>query len=383
MRFLWAPRSVAEVGRLEERWRWKLTGGIGPGPRESALADVPDEVVGGEWKNVPKKLLSPSLWSRVYCGRVQDENAPIHLKEAEAALFVVKHIVRGSNDGQGKRHLILGDSMTLSYELGKARASNPRLLAIARKWACISMAGDLLLVYRWIPSVYNVADRDSRRWDEDDLPCETNDKSCSSDLKPIVAKCDGSLSPLIEDASPWTEFCSQQIPKTWKRVRRGRKPQRAPIRRLVRWEPVGGCGGASLRTVPSARGPISLRTPRLCRTIQVSRVVEKVPGLSFLESNAVAPGTMDSYRKAVTDLEMFTSEIGQRLDWKNGVEVERTCLEYLDLLFTQGFGPEVGNRLIAAIRTLFPRYSRHGDLDMPRTVKAMKGRTRLTLTMSW
>ena len=93
--------------------------------------------------------------------------------------------------------------------------------------------------------------------------------------------------------------------------------------------------------------------PCLCRTIQVSRVVERVLGLSFLESNAVAPGTMDSYRKAVTDLEMFASEIGQQLDWRNGMEVERTCLEYLDLLFTQGFGPEVGNRLIAAIRTLF------------------------------
>ena len=242
MRSSWAPRSVAEVGRLEERWRWKLTGGIGPGPRESALADVPDEVIGGEWKNVPKKLLSPSLWSRVYCGRVQDVDVPIHLKEAEAALFVAKHLFRGSNDGQGKRHLVLGDSMTLSYVLGKGRAGDPRLLAIARKWACISMAGDLLLVYRWIPCEYNVADKDSRRWEDDDLPCETTDKSCSSDLKPMVAECDGSLSPLIEDASPWTEFCSQQISQTWKRVKRGRKPQKAPMRRLVRWEPVGKRG---------------------------------------------------------------------------------------------------------------------------------------------
>ena len=46
-----------------------------------------------EWKNVQKKLLSPSLWHRVYCGRVQDVNAPIYLKEAEAALIVAKHFV--------------------------------------------------------------------------------------------------------------------------------------------------------------------------------------------------------------------------------------------------------------------------------------------------
>ena len=198
------------------------------------------EVFGGEWKNVPKKLLSPSHLSRVYCGRVQNVDVPIHLKEADAALFVAKHLVRGGNNGQGKRHLILGDSMTLSCVLGKGRSNHPRLLAIARKWACISMAGDLLLVYRWIPSSYNVAAQDSRRWEDNDLPCETN---CSSDLKPMVAEYDGSLSPLIEDASPWTEYCAQQIPQTWKPIRRGRKPQRAPIRRLVRWEQVGGNKG--------------------------------------------------------------------------------------------------------------------------------------------
>ena len=264
MRSSWAHRSVAEVGRLEERWRWKLTGGIGPGPRESALADVPDEVIGGEWKNVPRKLLSPSLWSRVYCGRVQDVDMPIHLKEAEAALFVAKHLVRGSNDGQGKRHLVLGDSMTLLYVLGKGRARDPRLLAIARKWACISMAGDLLLVYRWIPSEYNVADKNSRRWEDDDLPCETTDKSCSSDLKPMVAECDGSLSPLIEDASPWTEFCSQQISQTWKRVKRGRKPQKAPMRRLVRWEPVGKRASSSASDRNCSEGTnLSPNTPSL------------------------------------------------------------------------------------------------------------------------
>ena len=83
---------------------------------------------------------------------------------------------------------------------------------------------------------------------------------------------------------------------------------------------LAGVGVPQPRTIPAARRPISLRTPRLCRTIQVSRVAERVPGLSFLESNAVAPGTMDSYRKAVTDLEMFASEIGQRLDWKNDVK---------------------------------------------------------------
>ena len=46
----WRVWSVAVIGRLEERLRWKLTGGLGLGPRELALADVSEDVVNGEWK---------------------------------------------------------------------------------------------------------------------------------------------------------------------------------------------------------------------------------------------------------------------------------------------------------------------------------------------
>ena len=52
--------------------------------------------------------------------------------------------------------------------------------------------------------------------------------ACSSDLKPMTGECDGCVSPLIKDASPWADFCSQQIGETWKRVRRDRKPAESP-----------------------------------------------------------------------------------------------------------------------------------------------------------
>ena len=126
--------------------------------------------------------------------------------------------------------------MTLSHVLGKGRANNPQLLAIARKWDCISMVGDLMLVYRWIPSEYNVADRDSRRCEENHTLCETADTLCGSDPKPMIGELDAPLSPLVEDASPWIEFCSQQIPKTWRQKPEKRRDQGIPTHRLVRWE---------------------------------------------------------------------------------------------------------------------------------------------------
>ena len=300
MRSSWAPRSVAEVGRLEERWRLKLTSGMGPGPRELALADVQDEVVGGEWKNVPKKLLSPCRWSRVYCGRVQNVDVPIHMKEADAALFVAKHLVRCSNNGQGRRHLIFGDSMTLSYVLGKGRASDPRLLAIARKWACISMAGDLLLGYRWTPSEYNVADKDSRRWEDNNLLCETTDLSCSSDLKPMVAEAEASVNPLLEDASPWTEYCAQQISQTYKPIRRGGKPRRAPIRRLVRWEPFGENKGVSASSITSGEGCDFTSNSSCMQNYPDESCGEKSPGPQLLRKQYDRAGNYgklpESYR---------------------------------------------------------------------------------------
>ena len=121
--------------------------------------------------------------------------------------------------------------MTLSVVLGKGRTSDPRLLPIARKWACISVAGDLLLVYRWIPSV---ADKDSRRWEGEYDADEVQDTFRSSGLNSGLVELDAPLSPLVENASPWMEFCAEQNAIEGKRVRRGRKPQRPPIRRLVR-----------------------------------------------------------------------------------------------------------------------------------------------------
>ena len=167
------------------------------------------------------------------------------MKEAEAALFVAKHLVRGENDGQGQRHLILVDSMALSYMLGKGRAGDPRLLAAARKWACISVAGDLLLVYRWIPSEFNVADKDSGRWEGEHDADEVQDTFRSSELNSRLAELDAPLSPLVENALPWMELCAEQNAEAGRRVRRGRKPHRAPIRGLVRWEQVGEGRGAS------------------------------------------------------------------------------------------------------------------------------------------
>ena len=65
--------------------------------------------------------------------------------------------------------------------------------------------------------------------------------------------------------------------------------------------------------------------------------MQRMTGLSFFKNDAVALVAMDSYRKAITVIEMYVTRIRQQLDWRNGIQGEMTCLEYLDLLFTQNF----------------------------------------------
>ena len=74
--------QLQKSGRQEERWRFKLSDSVAPGPRERALSETTDANVRGAWKHVPSNLLEPSLWRRVYSGRVLNSDVPILLREA-------------------------------------------------------------------------------------------------------------------------------------------------------------------------------------------------------------------------------------------------------------------------------------------------------------
>ena len=57
--------------------------------------------------------------------------------------------------------------------------------------------------------------------------------------------------------------------------------------------------------------------------------------------------------------------------------LQNQILNYMDVLYVDGYGPEVGKRLVAGIQALYPRYSRHGDLTLPRVRRAAQGWERL------
>ena len=84
-----------------------------------------------------------------------------------------------------------------------------------------------------------------------------------------------------------------------------------------------------------------------CRTTASPRTVPCVLGSSLLETNAVAPQTMESRRRAVGGVRKGNSDIR---DWNRQDETEKLCLECLELF--NRFGTDVGNRSLASVRMI-------------------------------
>ena len=73
---------------------------------------------------------------------------------------------------------------------------------------------------------------------------------------------------------------------------------------------------------------------------------EAVFDRSFLETNSIAPRTLETYLKTIAAMiDFFGAEPSPEM-------MEDTLLEYLDHMYAQGFGPEVGRTLLAALRAL-------------------------------
>ena len=72
----------------------------------------------------------PSRLPEPFPGRHLDTDVPRHLKVADAAFIVVKHLVRFGQGGRGEGHLFFSDTLSLTCVLGKDRVLDLRLLEV-------------------------------------------------------------------------------------------------------------------------------------------------------------------------------------------------------------------------------------------------------------
>ena len=177
----WWPRQlVAEVGRIQERSRFKRCGRHSA--RESALTaagfhlhnkawTLMDEKtllaladegweVSSEFPEVPSGSLKRHLWSPVFWGKWKhDEN--IGVLEARTVYKAVKRLCM-TRYGHDIRHVHLCDNLGVVLSVERCRSKNFKILKVVRCIAAFCLARNVHLSVRWIPSELNVSDEPSR-----------------------------------------------------------------------------------------------------------------------------------------------------------------------------------------------------------------------------
>ena len=99
--------------------------------------------------------------------------------------------------------------------------------------------------------------------------------------------------------------------------------------------------------------------------------------LSKLETNAVYPETLKSYIDAVKAPNAWCEIHNLSVEEYQSNKLERILLEYADDCINEGKTPDMGNTLLSAVKALYPRYSRTGDLTLPRFSRASQGWNKL------
>ena len=181
-------KEIAVIGRTSEKWRFRVEASIHarrsalncakpdrqgnreldlllpgcPALSDNQLLDADKELIRtiSVFDEVPSRLLRPEDWKVVSKYPVQSPQFITKL-EGKALLLAVKHALRSAANF-GCRHLFLVDNMSLCLAATKGRSSSPNLLHVCRKLACLSLATNIRIVTRWIPSELNIADGPSR-----------------------------------------------------------------------------------------------------------------------------------------------------------------------------------------------------------------------------
>ena len=191
--------TVREIGRNDERWRFRLGEGYVNAPRRQALdtagvfsdpltvlpevdGEVPRPVeLSPLFPDVLPEVMEASRWSRSWCTPIQYQE-PVHMVEARSILGAVKHIVRDSRT-HGQKHVILNDNMGVVLAMQKGRCCDFGLLRVVRRVSAHLLASGTRVHVRWIPSEMNVADKDSRLWEPETKPARVSGVFGASDFR--------------------------------------------------------------------------------------------------------------------------------------------------------------------------------------------------------
>ena len=156
--------TVAQLGRVRERWRFLARRFEAHAPREHALAAPqelqPQGLAPADFPEVSEEVTREDRWNIVGAFRFHTKEH-ITALEGRAAVWSLRRRLRRVG-AQGRRCVHLVDNLGLAFVLSKGRSSRAALRGICRQWCALSLAGQLRPSVRWIASERNPTDGASR-----------------------------------------------------------------------------------------------------------------------------------------------------------------------------------------------------------------------------
>lgn len=343
-----ACRSAADVerhGLFREQWRYRDSEDELLGPRELALREESDRPPEARFfPEVEREFVGPEAsWAEIASGPWRREEG-IFVLGARAASKALAAVVRDPSRHHS-RVLFLIDNMSLVHTLDKGRCRKFEALQVARRWAALCLASDILAFPRWGASELNPADAPSRRY--------VGSWRCAPAR--VVEK-DARNSGGLRDASG------------------------SPAAESVR-----ATAGTSRAAPPFHRPAIefAMANPP-SRPMLASHGAEA--SVSLLERISVGQRTHIHYEIRLDTLRTFLKENGVETD--TAEKVDEALVLFMTEAYLEGRPVEFGCKMLAAFQWQNPSFGRHGKLSLPRARLALQGWSkgappRQRLPMAW
>ena len=93
-------------------------------------------------------------------------------------------------------------------------------------------------------------------------------------------------------------------------------------------------------------------------------------GRTYLELASITVLTYDDYRNRLLDFVQWCVSLS--LTWNDAASLDQVLVTWLNILFFRGLAAAQGSKMVAAIKFAMPEFSRRGELNLPRSMRAVK-----------
>ena len=306
-----------------------------------------------EFEEVPFHVMRPADWRTAKMGMWQNRSEHISLKEGRCFVLALRRLSR-DRQLRGKKTLLIVDNLSLAMAVSKGRAHDYRMLRICQQVAALSLAADMLVRARWVPSEVNPADGPSRGdlqpnsgWEaaKKNLPGAIVDEGAQE--KGVDRRISGDFGGFNGGSFEPSTVCGGHM----QRRSQGSSGALPHGHRLFREEEenTGGREEISPTKGGQAEGDHRRQVPAASTRPHNKGMLEEGV-MSRLEMASVGKAQREQYARYLSSFKDFCLECEQ--EWPP-VDADWMLADFFDLMYLDGHSLAVGEKVIASVEFAF------------------------------